>query len=154
MDLFTDAQNMLQIIAICILLVSVAMILDLVAGLYKAKQRGEIRSSWGLKRTLSKFISYVGGLLIAGGVDILIHCCKLFRVFHLDVLYGLPVFTCLIGIFLLIVEFLSVREAADEKTKTEMSRVAEIAGKLVSKDELVEALAQAIVKAKQKEDKQ
>lgn len=147
MELLNDAQNMLQIIAICILLVSAAMILDLIAGLHKAKQRGEIRSSWGLKRTLSKFISYIGGLLIAGGVDILIHCCKLFKVFHLEVLYGLPVFTCLIGIFLLVVEFLSVREAADEKTKTEMSRVAKYATKIVNKDELVEALTQAIINA-------
>ena len=152
MELLNDAQNMLQIIVICMIIVCFAMMLDLVAGLYKAKQRGEIRSSWGLKRTLSKFISYIGGLLIAGGVDILIHLSKLFLVFHLNTLYGLPVFTCLIGIFLLIVEFLSIREAADEKTKTEMSRVAEIAGKLVNKEELVEALTQAIINANKKED--
>lgn len=49
--------------------------------------------------------------------------------------------------FLLVVEFFSVREKADEKTRTEMSRVAELAEKMVHKDELVDALTKAIINA-------
>lgn len=146
-DVLDGTGNMLVIIVIACLLVLGAMIIDLASGLYKAKQRNEIRSSWGLKRTLSKFIMYEGGMLIAAGVDILIHLCKITTLFHLDVLWGVPVITCLVGIFLLIVEFMSVREAADEKTKTEMSRVAEMASAMVNKDELVSALTQAIINA-------
>lgn len=54
---------------------------------------------------------------------------------------------CMVGIFLLVVEFLSVREKADEKTKTEFSRVESLASKMVDKEELVDALTKAIVAA-------
>lgn len=135
------------IIVIACLLVLGAMIIDLCAGLYKAKLRGEIRSSWGLKRSLSKFISYIGSLLIAAGVDLMMHFCKAFQLFHLDILYGLPVITCVITIFLLIVEFLSVREAADEKTKTEVSRVTDFATQFIKKDDLIEAISKALLRS-------
>lgn len=135
------------IIVIACLLVIGAMVIDLCAGLYKAKLRGEIRSSWGLKRSLSKFISYIGALLIAAGVDLLIHFCKAFQLFHIDILYGLPIVTCIIAMFLLVVEFLSVREAADEKTKTEVSRVADLAAQFIKKEDLADAISRAIVKA-------
>lgn len=138
---------MMYVVVLACLIVFMAMIVDLVSGLYKAKQRNEIRSSWGLKRTLSKFIMYEGGMVIAAGIDILIFLSKLFVLFHLDVLQGVPIITCVVGIFLLIVEFLSVREAADEKTKTEMSRVATAAATLVNKDDLVTAITTAIIEA-------
>lgn len=150
-EVLTGTGYMLVIIVLACLIVLGAMIIDLGSGLYKAKQRNEIRSSWGLKRTLSKFIMYEGGMMIAAGVDILIHLSRLFVLFHLDAVQGVPLITCLVGIFLLIVEFLSVRERADEKTKTEMSRVAELAAKMVNKEELVEALTQAIVNANKKQ---
>lgn len=148
MGLFNDSENMLAIIVIACIIVLFAMCVDLCSGLYKAKQRGEIRSSWGLKRTLSKFIMYEGGMLIAAGVDVLVHLCKLFQLFHVEVLYGIPFITCLMGIFLLVVEYLSVREKADEKTRTEMSRVETLASKMVNRDELVEALTQAIINSR------
>lgn len=143
------------IVVIACLLVFGAMIVDLIAGLYKAKQRDEIRSSWGLKRSLSKFISYIGSLLIASGVDLLIHFCKAFQLFHLDILYGLPIITCVIAMFLLIVELLSVREAADQKTKTEISRVASAAAQLIRKEDLIEAISSALRNAteQKQEDK-
>ena len=133
------------IVVVACLLVIGAMIIDLCAGLYKAKLRGEIRSSWGLKRSLSKFISYIGSLLIAAGVDLLIHFCKAYQLFHLDTLNGLPVITCVIAIFLLVVEFLSVREAADEKTKTEVSRVADLAAQFIKKEDLIDAISKAVL---------
>lgn len=151
-EVLTGTGYMLVIIVLACLIVLGAMIIDLGSGLYKAKQRNEIRSSWGLKRTLSKFIMYEGGMMIAAGVDILIHLSRLFVLFHLDAVQGVPLITCLVGIFLLVVEFLSVRERADEKTKTEMSRVAELAAKMVDKEELVEALTQAIVNANKKQE--
>lgn len=151
-EVLTGTGYMLVIIVLACLIVLGAMIIDLGSGLYKAKQRNEIKSSWGLKRTLSKFIMYEGGMMIAAGVDILIHLSRLFVLFHLDAVQGVPLITCLVGIFLLIVEFLSVRERADEKTKTEMSRVAELAAKMVNKEELVEALTQAIVNANKKQE--
>lgn len=146
-NIFDGAENMLIIVVLACMIVFVAMCVDLASGLHKAKQRKEIRSSYGLKRSLGKFIMYEGGMLIACGVDVLMHFCKLLKVLHLDVIYGVPIITCLLGIFLLIVEFLSVREKADAKTKTEISRVEQLVANMVNKDELVGALTQAIANA-------
>ena len=143
-EIFNGTDSMLSIVVAACIVVFFAMVIDLVSGLMKAKQRHEIRSSWGLKRTLSKFIMYEGGMLIAAGVDLLIHLSHLLQLFHLDLIYGIPVITCLLGIFLLLVEFLSVREKADEKTKTEISRAADAAAKLISAEDLAEAIAKAI----------
>lgn len=143
-EIFIGTGPMISIVVAACIVVFLAMIIDLGSGLMKAKQRHEIRSSWGLKRTLNKFIMYEGGMLIAAGVDLLIHFSHLLQLFHLDLIYGIPVITCLLGIFLLLVEFLSVREKADEKTKTEIARAAEAASKLISADDLAEAIAKAI----------
>lgn len=145
------AENMFLIIVVACVIVFVAMIIDLASGLNKAKQRGEVRSSYGLSRSLSKFIMYEGGMLIAAGVDLLMHFSKLLIILHLNVLYGIPVITCILGIFLLIVEGLSVREKADDKTKTEISRVEQLAAKMINKDELVSAFTQALIDTRQKE---
>lgn len=147
-SILSGSANMIIIIVMACMIVLFAMIIDLISGINKAKQRGEVRSSYGLSRTLSKFIMYEGGMLIAAGVDLLIHFSKLYLLLHLDVIYGLPVVTCLVGIFLLIVEFLSVREKADDKTRTEISRAEQIAMKVFNKEELVQALTQAIINSR------
>jgi len=150
-ELFEGTENMLAIVVLACVIVFMAMAIDLGSGLYKAKQRKEIRSSYGLKRSLDKFIMYEGGMLIACGVDFLMHFCKILKVVNIDILYGIPIVTCLLGIFLLAVEFISVREKADDKTKTEISRVEQLAAKMVNKDELVSAFTQALINATKKD---
>lgn len=146
--ILSGTGNMMIVVVLACIIVLFAMMIDLCSGLYKAKQRKEIRSSWGLKRSLSKFIMYEGGMLIAAGVDLLMHLSKMLQIIHLDELYGVPVVTCILGIFLLVVELLSVKEKADEKTKTEFVRTASLAAAMVNKDELVEALTQAIIESR------
>lgn len=145
--IFSGAEEMLSVVVMACFIVLCAMVIDLISGLAKAKQRGEIRSSWGLKRSLNKFIMYEGGMLIAAGIDVLMHASHIYQLVRLEAIYGIPIITCLLGVFLLVVEFFSVREKADEKTSTEMSRVAELAEKMVHKDELVDALTKAIINA-------
>lgn len=135
---------MLTIVVVACVVVLFAMMLDLASGLYKAKLRGEIRSSWGLKRTLSKFIAYEGGMLIAAGVDLLMHLSRLVDLFGLDAIYGVPVVTCLVGVFLLVVEFISIREKADKKTKKELSDAADLLSKLLNNDNFKDVLRTAI----------
>lgn len=114
------------------MIVLIAMLLDLASGLYKAKLRGEIRSSQALKRTITKFITYEGGMMIAAGVDLLIHLSRLVDLFGLDVLIGVPVVTCLVGVFLLVVEFISIREKADKKTRKDMEAAAELLSRVLT----------------------
>lgn len=144
MNVFNGAADMLTIVVVACVVVLFAMMLDLASGLYKAKLRGEIRSSWGLKRTLSKFIAYEGGMLIAAGVDLLMHLSRLFDLFGLDAIHGVPVITCLVGVFLLVVEFVSIREKADKKTKKELSDAADLLSKLLNNDNFKDVLRTAI----------
>ena len=149
--LFEGAANMLTIVVIAMVVVFIAMLLDLASGLYKAKLRCEIRSSWGLKRTISKFIMYEGGMLIASGVDLLMHLSKLPHLFGLETLSGVPVITCLVGVFLLVVEFISIREKADTKTKHQMDDAAALLGKLLENDNMKELFKTALEKQSEKE---
>ncbi|MGP1514839.1 MAG: phage holin family protein [Bacteroidales bacterium] len=138
---------MLSIIVIACSIVLIAMIIDLISGVNKAKIRGEVRSSLALKRSLSKFISYEGGMLIGACVDILIHFSKVYKLFHLDNIYGVPIVTCTVGIFLCIVEWRSIREKADEKTRDELQKIEQVASKVLDKQELASTLKEAIIEA-------
>lgn len=131
---------LLKMVITVMLLVLVAMIIDLGSGLYKAKQRGELRTSEALKRTLTKFISYEGGLVIAAMVDMLINMAHFFELFGVNALSNIPVVTILVGIFLLIVEFMSVREKADQKTKKQQADTAALIAKLITKEDFKEMI--------------
>ena len=154
MEIVYSIKEMLIVVVIACIIVFMAMMIDLASGLYKAKQRGELRSSWGLKRTLSKFIMYEGGMMIAFGVDILVFYSRLFELFHLNVIVGIPVVTCLIGIFLLVVEFMSIREKSDKKTKKDFSEAGEVLVKLLESKTFKDAFVMAMKKSEVPEMKE
>ena len=143
-ELLQGTDRMLGIVVLSMVIVFLAMIIDLVSGLIKARQRNEVRSSYGLKRTLNKFIMYEGGMLIAAGVDVLIHLSHLLELFRLDVILGIPIITLLLGVYLLVVEGISVREKADQKIRGEMQKANEIVSKLISREELVDLLTEVV----------
>lgn len=147
-----DAKPMLLIIAIAAVIVFLAMMVDLVAGLYKAHLRGDAHKSEALKRTGFKFCLYEGSMLIAAGVDMLVHLSKLYHWFDFrvgDMVYGLPLITIGMGIFWCVVEFLSVREKADEKIHSQISKAEKLAKQMLSKEELIEVLAEALKRRKE-----
>ena len=128
-----------SIVSVVVLL---AMIVDLAAGLYKASQRGDARRSEALKRTGFKFIIYEGGILIASLIDLLIHMGKLFLILGWDLALGVPFVTIALGIFWCVVEGLSVREKADEKIHSNISKAEKIAA-------LVLKIAEAVRQGKE-----
>jgi uncharacterized membrane protein len=136
-------SRILTLSAVAMLLVFLAMAIDLIAGLRKAKKRGEIRSSWGLKRTIDKFVSYEGAMLIASMADVMVFFCHVWEIVGLKMLQGVPVLSCVLAVFLLLVEFISVREKADEKTKTEISRAGDVL-KNVTREEVLKAIADVL----------
>lgn len=137
-NVLKDTGPLFQVAVMVMLAVLLAMIIDLGAGLYKAKQRGELRTSEALRRTLSKFISYEGGLMIATIADLFIHLSKFYQLVGMSALIGVPIVSILVGLFLLVVEFMSVREKADAKTKKQQEQAAELLMKLVSREDLAE----------------
>ena len=135
---------MLMVVVLAMIIVVLAMTVDLVSGLIKAKQRGEIRSSYGLKRTLNKFVLYEGGMLIAAGIDLLIHLSHLLQLFPLKAIEGVPVITLVVGIYLLIVEALSVREKAGQKVRDDMRKAKELLEKVITKEDIADILSEVI----------
>ena len=145
-DLFPDCIGLTRIIVIIILAVLLAIFIDLGCGLVKAKTRGEIRSSWGLKRTANKIATYIGVLLILSFVDYLIHFCHFFALFKWHDAVGIPFLCAGGGIFFLVVEGISIFENADKKTKTEITRGGQVIGKAVDKDQIIDALTKSIIR--------
>ena len=136
-------QLLLQV-CIAAFIVFVAMTVDLASGLYKAKIRGEVHSSWGLKRSVQKFILYEGAIIIAGGIDVLVLTCRVTAIIGCNVLNGIALFTGLIAILLCIVEIWSLREKADEKTRKDIHRAGELIGGLLDRQQIGEAIGKAI----------
>lgn len=145
-------KRLISVAVVAMVIVLVAMVVDLASGLYKAKLRGELRTSEGLRRTLMKFITYEGGMLIAVGVDMLLHLSQIGTFLHLDIFRNVPLVTCLVGIFLLVVEMLSVKEKADAKTQKSINEAARLAVKLATKEEVIALLKEALERTDEKPD--
>ena len=139
-----NISSMLPVVAVAMVIVLLAMVIDLLSGINKAKQNGKMRTSWGLKRTISKFIMYEGSLLIAAGVDVLMNASHIYDLLGLDSIKDVPFVTCLVATFICTVEFLSVREGADVKTKKEWADTARLIGQVIERDALVDVIRDAI----------
>lgn len=134
---------MLLMIAMCCLVVLFAMIVDLGSGLYKAHIRGDARRSEALKRSAYKFLTYEGAMMVAACIDILMHFGHFFSLVGLHALDNVAVVTIMIGIFLCIVELLSIRENAEKKTHAQMKKVEGAVAKV--SDKVVERVVDAIL---------
>lgn len=142
--IFNGTGQLLAQVCLAAFIVFIAMTVDLASGLYKARLRGEVHSSWGLKRSVQKFILYEGAILIAGGIDVLFLTCRIMELVGCNILNGIAIFTGFIAILLCIVEIWSLREKADEKTRKDINRAGELIESLVDKKQMAEALAKAL----------
>ena len=136
-ELLAGTKVMMMMVSVVALIVLMAMMVDLGAGLYKAHLRGDARRSEALKRTGYKFCLYQGTILIASGIDLLVHFSKLYLWFGWQMVYNLPLVTIMLGVFWCFVEFLSVKEKADEKTHSDIAKAERMAKALLK---IVEAM--------------
>lgn len=131
------------ILVLCVLLGIYLAVLGLIAsdlwsGLRKAKVRGEIRSSYGLKKTVEKIAKYYNMLFAVTLVD----CIHMVLIWYLDIYHNysipiIPILTAVGAIFIGIIEIKSIYEKADEKVKFEQA--GQLAAKIISsKDDLKE----------------
>lgn len=101
-------QRFALIVAIIHVSVLVAVGIDLWSGLIKAKRRGEICSSRGLRQTGVKLSEYFR-VLIAG-----IPADTIFFIFGI---YTLPYVTGLLGLLVIVIETVSVFEKTEKKRR-------------------------------------
>lgn len=151
MRMFDGITELLIIAVFEVFVVLFAMGWDFASGYYKARLRGEDRNSYGLRRTVSKFILYAGSMGIACGIDSICFVCKFWVFIHLPPLTLIPVVSSIIAVFILVTEVRSIWEKADAKQRRQAGKTAELLGKVINKDTLVEAFTQALVNSKNKE---
>lgn len=128
------------LIAVCITVTIIAMTIDLITGIQKAKQRGEATTSTGLKKTATKARKYFTPFFTLCCIDIL---CS--------VICPLPAFSMLWTAYCIFCEFISVRE---KSWKKEEIRKAERTMSIIveNKDDIAKLVA-GLLTQDNKEDK-
>ena len=139
--------NYQQLFVVCVLLfteyilVLFAVVADLISGCRKAKQRGELRSSFGFRRTVDKLARYYIPLFALTVVDAM----QMIVVGYLNGYHDysiplLPILTLFGAIGIGIIEIKSILEKAEDKVKFE--RVGQLAGDIVkNKDDAAAIIA-------------
>lgn len=131
------------ILLVAMLAVLVAMGSDLCFGWRKAKMRGEARTSYAFSRSFSKFLLYMGMMIVSGCIDMLIH----FVMYMFKVYYYVPVVAIGIAIVLCVTEIWSMKEKADEKTRNSIKNAIDLVQKTLTHDQIVSVLAEAMRQA-------
>ena len=129
---------------VAMIVVIVAMSMDASFGWRKAKLRGEARTSYLFSRSITKFALYEGVMLIACGIDTLIHF--VWAQFNHDSHYIAPLASCLVAIVLCIVEIWSMREKADEKTRDNFNHAVQIVADAIKHEQVGEIVKHVIDK--------
>lgn len=125
--------------SLCMASILIAMTIDLIFGIRKARINGEATTSRGLKKTCDKARKYFSPLLCIVCID-LISC----------VVTSVPMFSMLWSVYCIFCEFMSVREKAWQKAEIrQQERTMRIL--LDNKDDIAKALIEAMT-ALRKED--
>lgn len=106
-----DAKRAAIVLAIVWSAVLVAMTIDFVAGVRKAKRAGIARTSYGFRRSVNKFCRYGTALLFALLGDVIM---------IVGTLYGVPYASVVCAILLCIIEGRSWFEKLEEKERARL----------------------------------
>lgn len=125
--------------SLCMASILIAITIDLIFGIRKARINGEATTSRGLKKTCDKARKYFSPLLCIVCID-LISC----------VVTSVPMFSMLWSVYCIFCEFMSVREKAWQKAEIrQQERTMRVL--IDNKDDIVKALIEAMT-ALRKED--
>lgn len=125
-------------------LVLFAVLADLWSGIRKARQRHEVCSSYGLRRTVDKLCRYYNIMLILTIIDAM----QIFGVWYLDTYYGykipvMPIITVIGALGLGFIELKSIYEKAEDK---EIRKLTNLIGAVMSNKDDAKATTEAIIK--------
>ena len=95
------------IVSLCMAAMLVAMVVDLIFGVRKAKRNGEATTSTGLKKTCDKARTYFSPFMATVCIDIIAACANL----------QVPIFSMLWSAYCVFCEFISIREKAWQKAE-------------------------------------
>ena len=95
------------IVSLCMAAMLVAMVVDLIFGVRKAKRNGEATTSTGFKKTCDKARKYFSPFMATVCIDIIAACANL----------QVPIFSMLWSAYCVFCEFISIREKAWQKAE-------------------------------------
>ena len=95
------------IVSLCMAAMLVAMVVDLIFAVRKAKRNGEATTSTGLKKTCDKARKYFSPFMATVCIDIIAACANL----------QVPIFSMLWSAYCVFCEFISIREKAWQKAE-------------------------------------
>lgn len=131
------------IIGVMWMLVATAIVIDLFSGVRKARERGEMRTSYGFKQTVNKVVLYYAFMLFA----LMFDCIGMF-------FYPLPIITFICAAFLIFIEGKSVFEKAHDKDKRKFTKsVEELAILLENREDLIKGLSELVKQKTENDDK-
>ena len=125
------------IVSLCMAAMLVAMVVDLIFGVRKAKRNGEATTSTGLKKTCDKARKYFSPFMATVCIDIIAACANL----------QVPIFSMLWAAYCVFCEFISIREKAWQKAEIrKQERTMKVI--LENKEDIAKTLIQCIKKIK------
>lgn len=127
---------------VAIMSVIIAIMTDLCFGWRKAKIRGEAHTSYAFSRTFTKFLLYMGIMIVTGCIDLLIH----FVLYMFGYCYFVPVLAIAAAIGLCITEIWSMKEKADKKTRNNLKHAIEIMQNTITPEQAAALLSIALKK--------
>ena len=133
---------LIVVVAMCVVIG--AMCMDAMFGWRKAKLRGEARTSYLFSRSITKFALYEGVLFISAGIDTLIHF--VWAQFSTTSIHCVPLASILVSITLCIVEIWSMREKAEDKTRSNLNHAIKVVADVLQKEQAVEIAKRIIDK--------
>lgn len=131
---FDTLYNKLFLVLAMWAIVLLAIAIDLVAGLRKARQSGELHTSYGFRRTVTKAVQYYGLLCFALMFDILS-----------SLISPMPYVTMLASVFLVFIEAKSVFEKAQEKDRRKVNEsLRDLIILIENKDDILKGISQIL----------
>lgn len=128
--ILTSFRVPLLIVTFVYIAVLLFIALDLWAGIRKAKARGEYRSSYGLRKTVTKIAGYYNMLLVITVIDAL----QIVAITVLQVnLPAFPFFTLAGALFVGFIELKSIYEKNDAKQKAKVQEAAVLLSQIIEK---------------------
>lgn len=144
----------LIVVAFVYFAVLAAIFSDLWAGIRKAKERGEFRSSFGLRKTIGKISNYFNMLFVVTIIDVLqMLLIMLLNVHTATTLPAIPFLTIGGGIFACVIEVKSIYEKNSDKEKAKINETAKLLTEVIKNKDNREAITAILeyVKSEKKE---
>ena len=134
MEYLIEYSGQMNLVAFVYVFIFVIVLLDLWAGIRKAKARGEYRSSYGLRKTVDKLRKYYNMMLAITATDII----QMFAIHNLhtqgsgNTLPVIPLFTIVGALFVSVIEIKSIYEKNDDKDKAKVTEAAKALAKMAN----------------------